>query len=72
MGKSKQQVVVEFALNKKEKKKVDKLEAQIPYYDARKEQDEVNKLRGKIDKIWDKARAERAFDAMVKTKALKL
>eukprot|EP00548_Thalassiothrix_antarctica_P012668 CAMPEP_0194168112 /NCGR_PEP_ID=MMETSP0154-20130528/3188_1 /TAXON_ID=1049557 /ORGANISM="Thalassiothrix antarctica, Strain L6-D1" /LENGTH=62 /DNA_ID=CAMNT_0038879187 /DNA_START=64 /DNA_END=252 /DNA_ORIENTATION=+ len=60
MGKSKKSnAEVEFQLNKKEKKKVDKLEAQIPYFDARKDQNEVDKIRDKIKGIWEKAKASR-------------
>lgn len=56
-NKKKQQVEVEFALNKKDTKKVGKLEAQIPYHEGRGNKDEVAKIKNQIDSIWTKARA---------------
>eukprot|EP00547_Thalassionema_nitzschioides_P001415 CAMPEP_0194202316 /NCGR_PEP_ID=MMETSP0156-20130528/2380_1 /TAXON_ID=33649 /ORGANISM="Thalassionema nitzschioides, Strain L26-B" /LENGTH=63 /DNA_ID=CAMNT_0038927783 /DNA_START=94 /DNA_END=285 /DNA_ORIENTATION=- len=59
MGKSKKQTEdVVFTLNKKDQKKVDKLEAQIPYHEARKEEDHIAKLRKQINGIWEKAKAK--------------
>ena len=37
--------------------KVDKLEAQIPYFDARKDQNEVDRIQNKIWGILEKAKA---------------
>eukprot|EP00546_Thalassionema_frauenfeldii_P011144 CAMPEP_0178911792 /NCGR_PEP_ID=MMETSP0786-20121207/9897_1 /TAXON_ID=186022 /ORGANISM="Thalassionema frauenfeldii, Strain CCMP 1798" /LENGTH=63 /DNA_ID=CAMNT_0020584289 /DNA_START=112 /DNA_END=303 /DNA_ORIENTATION=- len=59
MGKSKKQKEdIAFQLNKKDQKKVDKLEAQIPYHEARKETEHIEKLRKQIDGIWEKAKAK--------------
>jgi len=46
----------ELTLSKKEKKKVDKLTAQIPYHQGRGNMEEVTKIKGQIDSIWEKAK----------------
>lgn len=38
-----------------------KLEAQIPYFEARKLTDDVEKINGQIQAIWEKARSSRDF-----------
>eukprot|EP00543_Licmophora_paradoxa_P000609 CAMPEP_0202450070 /NCGR_PEP_ID=MMETSP1360-20130828/8725_1 /ASSEMBLY_ACC=CAM_ASM_000848 /TAXON_ID=515479 /ORGANISM="Licmophora paradoxa, Strain CCMP2313" /LENGTH=65 /DNA_ID=CAMNT_0049068205 /DNA_START=134 /DNA_END=331 /DNA_ORIENTATION=- len=48
----------EIALSKKDAKKVAKLESQIPYHVGRGNTDEVEKIKGQIDKIWQKTRDE--------------
>lgn len=48
-------------VHRKEQKKVSKLEAQIPYFSARKQQEEVDKIQNQIDAIWEKARSSRGF-----------
>eukprot|EP00588_Corethron_pennatum_P016150 CAMPEP_0194304216 /NCGR_PEP_ID=MMETSP0171-20130528/2001_1 /TAXON_ID=218684 /ORGANISM="Corethron pennatum, Strain L29A3" /LENGTH=62 /DNA_ID=CAMNT_0039055417 /DNA_START=96 /DNA_END=284 /DNA_ORIENTATION=- len=55
MGKNKQQKAVEVTLNKKEQKKVSKLEAQIPFHEGRGHKDEAEKIRQQIKTIWEKA-----------------
>ena len=49
-----------LAVNRKDQKKVTKLEAQIPYHEGRGEKEEAEKIRQKIDAIWAKAK-EAAF-----------
>lgn len=44
---------------RKDQKKVSKLESMIPYYEARKEDTEVQKLNSQIEAVWAKARAAR-------------
>jgi hypothetical protein len=46
-------------INRKDLKKVSKLESMIPYYEARKQTDEIDKLKSQINAIWDKAREAR-------------
>eukprot|EP00804_Cyclotella_cryptica_P019643 CCRYP_013992-RA/>CCRYP_013992-RA protein AED:0.09 eAED:0.09 QI:319/1/1/1/1/1/2/278/60 len=46
----------EITLSKKDQKKVDKLEAQIPYHEGRGNLDEVTKIKEQVAAIWDKAR----------------
>jgi len=46
---------------RKDQKKVDKLTAQIPYHDGRGEKDEVEKIKGRIDTIWAKAKEAQGF-----------
>jgi hypothetical protein len=41
---------------RKDQKKVDKLNAQIPYHEGRGNKDEVGKIKEQIDAIWEKAR----------------
>jgi hypothetical protein len=43
--------------NRKDQKKVTKLEAQIPYHEGRGNKDEVIKIKEQIADIWEKARA---------------
>mmetsp|Transcript_20052 Transcript_20052/g.30390 ORF Transcript_20052/g.30390 Transcript_20052/m.30390 type:complete len:140 (+) Transcript_20052:75-494(+) len=52
----KQPKVEELTLSKKEQKKVDKLSAQIPYHQGRGNMEEVTKIKGQIDSIWEKAK----------------
>jgi len=47
-------------LNKKDQKKVTKLEAKIPYFDGRGNKEEVEKIKQQIEAIWVKTR-EAAF-----------
>lgn len=47
-------------VNRKDQKKVTKLEAQIPYHEGRGDKEEADKIRQKIDAIWAKAK-EAAF-----------
>ena len=49
-----------FIANRKDQKKVTKLEAQIPYHEGRGNKEEAEKLRQQIADIWDKAK-ETAF-----------
>jgi transcriptional regulator with AAA-type ATPase domain len=60
MGKPKKQAEIEVTLSKKDQKKVDKLQSQIPYHEGRGESDKAEKLKEQIDAIWTKAR-EAAF-----------
>ncbi|KAL7478383.1 hypothetical protein ACHAW6_004152 [Cyclotella cf. meneghiniana] len=46
----------EITLSKKDQKKVDKLEAQIPYHEGRGNLEEVTKIKEQVAAIWDKAR----------------
>eukprot|EP00565_Helicotheca_tamesis_P008013 CAMPEP_0185728244 /NCGR_PEP_ID=MMETSP1171-20130828/3657_1 /TAXON_ID=374046 /ORGANISM="Helicotheca tamensis, Strain CCMP826" /LENGTH=60 /DNA_ID=CAMNT_0028396927 /DNA_START=113 /DNA_END=295 /DNA_ORIENTATION=+ len=46
----------EVTLTKKDKKKVLKLEAQIPYHEGRGNKEEVDKIRQQVEEIWEKAR----------------
>eukprot|EP00554_Chaetoceros_debilis_P006229 CAMPEP_0194075284 /NCGR_PEP_ID=MMETSP0149-20130528/2323_1 /TAXON_ID=122233 /ORGANISM="Chaetoceros debilis, Strain MM31A-1" /LENGTH=59 /DNA_ID=CAMNT_0038755715 /DNA_START=75 /DNA_END=254 /DNA_ORIENTATION=- len=46
----------EITLNKKDKKKVTKLEAMIPYHEGRKNDAEVAKLKEQVAAIWEKAK----------------
>ena len=45
-----------FASNRKDAKKVTKLEAQIPYHEGRGNKEEVEKIKSQIDAIWEKTR----------------
>jgi hypothetical protein len=58
MGGKKAEKVEEFKLSKKDQKKVDKLQAQIPYHEGRKNQVEADKCKEQIEAIWVKAREE--------------
>ncbi len=42
--------------NRKDQKKVDKLQAQIPYHAGRGNKEEVEKINEQIEKIWEKTR----------------
>eukprot|EP00970_Alexandrium_tamarense_P010897 scaffold2273_cov209-Alexandrium_tamarense.AAC.6 len=42
--------------NRKDQKKVDKLEAQIPYHEGRGNLDEVTKIKDQVEAIWAKAK----------------
>ena len=44
-----------FVPYRKDAKKVQKLEAQIPYHEGRGQKDEAEKIRQQIKGIWDKA-----------------
>lgn len=44
------------SIHRKDQKKVDKLEAQIPYHEGRGNKDEVDKIKGQIAAIWEKAK----------------
>jgi len=46
----------ELTLSKKDKKKVDKLTAQIPYHQGRGNMEEVTKIKEQIDSVWEKAK----------------
>jgi len=46
----------ELTLSKKDKKKVDKLTAQIPYHQGRGNMEGVTKIKEQIDSIWEKAK----------------
>lgn len=50
-----------FLCSRKDAKKVQKLEAQIPYHEGRGNKDEAAKLREQIEDIWSKARQAAAF-----------
>ena len=50
----------EITLSKKDQKKVDKLEAQIPYHEGRGNKEEVEKIKEQVAAIWAKTR-EAAF-----------
>ena len=56
MGKSKKQAEIEVTLSKKEQKKVDKLQSQIPYHEGRGDKEQAAKIQEQIDSIWAKAR----------------
>jgi len=56
MGKPKQKVEEDFTLNKKDAKKVSKLEAQIPYHEGRGNKEEVEKIKEQVAAIWEKAK----------------
>ena len=43
--------------DRKDAKKVTKLEAQIPYHEGRGNKEEAEKIRQQIKSIWDKAAA---------------
>lgn len=55
MAKPKQKEV-EITLNKKDQKKVSKLEAQIPYHEGRGNKEEVEKIKEQIALIWEKTK----------------
>eukprot|EP00529_Nitzschia_sp_RCC80_P001309 CAMPEP_0113492032 /NCGR_PEP_ID=MMETSP0014_2-20120614/27862_1 /TAXON_ID=2857 /ORGANISM="Nitzschia sp." /LENGTH=93 /DNA_ID=CAMNT_0000385841 /DNA_START=200 /DNA_END=481 /DNA_ORIENTATION=- /assembly_acc=CAM_ASM_000159 len=48
--------------NRKDAKKVAKLEAQIPYHEGRGNKDEVSKIKEQVEEIWRKTRE--AVDAI--------
>lgn len=52
----KQAKAEEVTLSKKDQKKVDKLEAQIPYHEGRGNLDEVTKIKDQVEAIWAKAK----------------
>eukprot|EP00934_Nitzschia_sp_Nitz4_P001927 Nitzschia sp. Nitz4//scaffold36_size144017//57994//58287//NITZ4_003086-RA/size144017-processed-gene-0.77-mRNA-1//-1//CDS//3329549456//1927//frame0 len=56
MGKSKAPKEEEITLNKKDAKKVAKLEAQIPYHEGRGNKEEVEKIKEQVAAIWAKTR----------------
>eukprot|EP00537_Pseudo-nitzschia_pungens_P000354 CAMPEP_0172359324 /NCGR_PEP_ID=MMETSP1060-20121228/3540_1 /TAXON_ID=37318 /ORGANISM="Pseudo-nitzschia pungens, Strain cf. cingulata" /LENGTH=78 /DNA_ID=CAMNT_0013080923 /DNA_START=221 /DNA_END=456 /DNA_ORIENTATION=+ len=57
MGKPKNQKKEEdLTLSKKDKKKVDKLQSQIPYHEGRGNKEEVQKIKDQIEKIWTKTK----------------
>eukprot|EP00519_Triparma_laevis_P008547 CAMPEP_0182519712 /NCGR_PEP_ID=MMETSP1321-20130603/45236_1 /TAXON_ID=91990 /ORGANISM="Bolidomonas sp., Strain RCC1657" /LENGTH=63 /DNA_ID=CAMNT_0024727697 /DNA_START=380 /DNA_END=571 /DNA_ORIENTATION=+ len=60
-NKNKKQEEETFQLSKKDTKKIKKLEAQIPYYEGRREDAEAQKIREQITAIVDKAKAEQGF-----------
>lgn len=47
-----------FVTNRKDLKKVTKLEAQIPYHEGRGNKEEAEKIRQQVAAIWDKAKEE--------------
>jgi hypothetical protein len=49
-------------LNRKDQKKVTKLEAQIPYHEGRGNKDEVVKIKEQIADIWEKAKMAAAME----------
>eukprot|EP00978_Attheya_sp_CCMP212_P029380 scaffold104189_cov53-Attheya_sp.AAC.2 len=59
-NKNKQLKVEDIELNKKDAKKVAKLQAQIPYHHGRGNKDEVAKIEQQIADIWERTR-EAAF-----------
>jgi hypothetical protein len=50
-----------FSADRKDLKKVTKLEAQIPYHEGRGNKEEVEKIKAQVAGIWAKTR-EAAFD----------
>ncbi|KAL3816933.1 hypothetical protein ACHAXA_009793 [Cyclostephanos tholiformis] len=56
MGGKKAPKQEELTLSKKDQKKVDKLEAQIPYHEGRGNLEEVTKIKDQVASIWEKAR----------------
>eukprot|EP00565_Helicotheca_tamesis_P002345 CAMPEP_0185741106 /NCGR_PEP_ID=MMETSP1171-20130828/38780_1 /TAXON_ID=374046 /ORGANISM="Helicotheca tamensis, Strain CCMP826" /LENGTH=62 /DNA_ID=CAMNT_0028413051 /DNA_START=595 /DNA_END=783 /DNA_ORIENTATION=+ len=55
-GKKNKNKEEELVLSKKDKKKVSKLEAQLPYHEGRGNQEEVDKIKAQITDIMEKAR----------------
>eukprot|EP00593_Proboscia_inermis_P001354 CAMPEP_0171294974 /NCGR_PEP_ID=MMETSP0816-20121228/3545_1 /TAXON_ID=420281 /ORGANISM="Proboscia inermis, Strain CCAP1064/1" /LENGTH=66 /DNA_ID=CAMNT_0011767271 /DNA_START=188 /DNA_END=388 /DNA_ORIENTATION=- len=55
-NKNKSMKEVEITLSKKDKKKVDKLTAQIPYHEGRNNKEEVEKIKNQVESIWTKTR----------------
>jgi len=47
-------------LNRKDQRKVDKLQAMIPYHEGRNNKEEVEKIKQQVANIWQKTR-EAAF-----------
>lgn len=48
---------ISFFVNyRKDQKKVDKLAAMIPYHEGRRNTEEVDKIKGQIEAIWQKTR----------------
>ena len=45
-----------FPPHRKDKKKVDKLEAMIPYHEGRRNTEEVEKIKQQVEEIWQKTR----------------
>lgn len=45
-----------FVNYRKDQKKVDKLAAMIPYHEGRRNTEEVDKIKGQIEAIWQKTR----------------
>jgi hypothetical protein len=43
--------------NRKDAKKVSKLESQIPYHESRGDTEKLEKIKNEIEEIWEKARA---------------
>eukprot|EP00977_Amphora_coffeiformis_P001768 scaffold351_cov148-Amphora_coffeaeformis.AAC.13 len=56
MAKTKKAADIEVKLSKKDQKKVDKLQAQIPFHESRGNKDEVAKIQQQIDDLWSKAK----------------
>ncbi len=46
----------DFIRYRKNQKKIDKLLAMIPYHEGRRNTDEVEKIKQKVDAIWQKTR----------------
>jgi hypothetical protein len=42
--------------NRKDKKKVDKLTAMIPYHEGRRNTEEVDKIKQQVEAIWQKTK----------------
>ncbi|KAL7449047.1 hypothetical protein ACHAWC_002014 [Mediolabrus comicus] len=53
---AKKQKEEEITLSKKDQKKVQKLEAQIPYHEGRGNKEEVEKIKAQVEAIWTKTR----------------
>lgn len=51
-----QRITTRLAANRKDKKKVSKLESSIPYHEGRGNKEEVEKIKEQIAAIWEKAR----------------
>mmetsp|Transcript_31172 Transcript_31172/g.41601 ORF Transcript_31172/g.41601 Transcript_31172/m.41601 type:complete len:98 (+) Transcript_31172:281-574(+) len=51
-------ILSHLAINRKDAKKVSKLEAQIPYHEGRGNKEEVEKIRQQVEDIWAKAREQ--------------
>lgn len=47
----------EITLSKKDKKKVDKLQSQIPYHEGRGNKEEVEKIKQQVEDIWERTKA---------------
>ncbi|GMH74256.1 hypothetical protein TrLO_g14033 [Triparma laevis f. longispina] len=69
-NKNKQHVEETFQLTKKDAKKIKKLEAQIPYFEGRREQEEAEKIKERVAAIVAKAKG--AFHPLAKAIVLPL